>query len=230
MNQPVNLNLSNAFKAGWAGVTKNLLFFISLEVIFYALSLAPNLLDMLVPDAREDGMFLTIFFAVALASWVLQLLMSMGLIAITLRVLDGQSVALNQLFSQHKKLFIFIGASFLYGVIVFIGFLLLIIPGIYWAIKYQFYAYRIVDGDDGVFDSLRRSGELTEGVKWQLLGLSVVNMLLCLVGALFFGIGLLVAVPITMLATGYAYRQLVARVMPATATVPTAPVAVPPLT
>lgn len=222
MNQDSILSVRRALQEGWQGTIRNLWFLIGVVVIFYVLSLIPGLVDLLVPDEREDGFFWVIFLVISCGRWLLQAIMSMGSIKITLRILDGQPVEYRYLFSEYHQLLTFVAASFLYGVIVMIGFLLFIIPGIYWALKYQFFAYRIVDAGDGVFDALRKSGEITSGVKLPLLGLSLLNMAIVLLGTLLLGVGLLVAVPVTMIATASAYRQLTARVT--TAPPPAAPI------
>ncbi|MEA3324508.1 MAG: hypothetical protein U9Q37_05135 [Euryarchaeota archaeon] len=56
----------------------------------------------------------------------------------------------------------------LYGFIVVGGLILLTIPGIIWAIKFQFFDYLIVDKGLGPIDALEKSSEITRGVKWDL--------------------------------------------------------------
>ena len=57
----------------------------------------------------------------------------------------------------------FVIGSILYVIIVFVGFLLLIIPGIYLAIKYQFFAVCIFDKDVSTVEGLKMSGRITKG-------------------------------------------------------------------
>lgn len=111
---------------------------------------------------------------------------------------------------------------------VAVGFVLLIIPGIYLTIKYQFYSYRIIDTEDGVVDALRQSGELTRDVKWQLIGFGLLAVLLNVGGMLLVLVGLFVTLPVTMIAAASVYRQLSNRFMPALQSAPVAPVVIPP--
>lgn len=215
MNQGSAFTIRRALEEGWRGTTRHFWFVVGVAVIFYVLSAIPGLVEMMVPNDREDGFFWVIYVVVSLGSWLLQSIMSMGLIKIALNILAGQPVEYRQLFSEHRKLFTFVAASFLYGVIVMVGVVLFIIPGIYWALKYQFFAYYIVEANDGVFDALRKSGEITRGAILKLLAFSCLNVAIGLLGVLFFGIGLLVAMPITMIATASVYRQLSARFTPA---------------
>jgi hypothetical protein len=67
-----------------------------------------------------------------------------------------------------------VATSIIYGLLVLLGFLLLIVPGFYFACR--FFAMMpavVVEGHDSS-TSLRRSSALTDGSKWRVLGLIVV--------------------------------------------------------
>jgi hypothetical protein len=64
--------------------------------------------------------------------------------------------------------------SFLYGLIVGIGFMLLIVPGFYWACKYFAMMPAVVIEGLNSSTSQKRSATLTNGSKWRVLGLIVV--------------------------------------------------------
>lgn len=131
---------------------------------------------------------------------VLGILLSFGYYYIGLRLYSGVKVALEDLFTPVNKLWSFIAASFLYAIIVLFGLLLFIIPGVVWSIKYRFYPYIILDEDAGPLESLKRSGVITEGVKWRLFLLFIVLNLLNLLGFLFFGLGVIVTKSIELMA------------------------------
>ena len=101
-------------------------------------------------------------------------------------------------------------SSVMLGLIVIGGTLLLIIPGIIWAVKFQFYGYFIVDEQAGPVEALIKSSMITEGAKWDLFifgfCIGVINML----GALMLIVGLFATIPTTMVALAYVYRRLVA--------------------
>ncbi len=52
---------------------------------------------------------------------------------------------------------------------VAVGLMLLIVPGIYLGLKYQFYGYAIADKGIGPIDALKESDRMTEGAKQNLL-------------------------------------------------------------
>jgi len=81
-----------------------------------------------------------------------------------------------------------------YGAVVFVGFLLLIIPGVYWSLKYGQYRMLIVDKNLGIFESIKESGRITEGYKMKILvvsfalgGLMFLSMIPTIVSVILFG-------------------------------------------
>lgn len=57
----------------------------------------------------------------------------------------------------------YFAASIIYGMMVLIGLLFLVIPGIIIALKYQFYGYLIVDRHMDPIEALKGSSRLTNG-------------------------------------------------------------------
>ncbi|MCH2062230.1 MAG: hypothetical protein MK194_00750, partial [Roseibacillus sp.] len=96
----------------------------------------------------------------------------------------------------------------LYVLMVSVGLLLLIVPGIYLAIRFGQFQSAIVDRDLGVLDSLAYSSDITNNNRMSLFGLAVLNMLIVLAGAIALCIGMIFAIPIVWLAGLTAYRSL----------------------
>ncbi|EKD96462.1 MAG: hypothetical protein ACD_24C00035G0005, partial [uncultured bacterium] len=98
--------------------------------------------------------------------------------------------------------------SLLYGAIVMIGLLLLIVPGIILAVKYQYLMYLVIDEELGPLEALGKSGRITNGNKFNLFIWGLVMALVNVVGALAFFVGLFVTIPLTSIASAYIYRKL----------------------
>ena len=92
---------------------------------------------------------------------------------------------------------------------VAIGLVLLIVPGIIFAVIFGFYGWGLVDGvvDDGV-SALRHSAEITRGHRWQLFGFAIVLILFNLLGLLALVVGVLITSAVSILALAHVYRQL----------------------
>ncbi|PIY16553.1 MAG: hypothetical protein COZ15_05435, partial [Elusimicrobia bacterium CG_4_10_14_3_um_filter_49_12_50_7] len=99
-------------------------------------------------------------------------------------------------------------AGLLYGIMTFLGTLLLIVPGIILGIKFMFFSYFIVDKNAGIIESLEKSAELTKGSKTNIFLLALLLWLINAAGALCLGIGLIITMPLSMTAVAYVYRKL----------------------
>lgn len=144
----------------------------------------------------------------SLIGWFVSVLISLGLIRIALKIVDGEPVETADLFSRVDLALPYILASVIVGVMVAIGFVFLIVPGIYLAITFGFFGYNIVDKNHGIMESIEQSAAITRAQKWDLFGFGVALFFFNLAGALALGIGLLITVPVSMLALAYVYRKI----------------------
>lgn len=137
-------------------------------------------------------------------------ILQMGMQRISIKLADARKPDFKDLFTPLTwQLFInYILGTFLYGLIVAAGFLLLVVPGIIWAIKFQFVGYLIVDKGMKAMEALRKSAQMTQGVKWDLFFFGLLLFLINLAGTLVFMIGLFATIPTTMVATAFIYRKL----------------------
>jgi hypothetical protein len=86
-----------------------------------------------------------------------------------------------------------IGLGLLTVLIIIGGLILLIIPGIYWAVRLAFTHQRFVADGLGVKESIRASFADTRGRWWNVFGLAMMSLLLILAGALALVVGVFVA-------------------------------------
>lgn len=147
----------------------------------------------------------------SLVSWILGSLVAIGAIKIVLKVAAGTKTTLSEFFNLTLNQFLdYIVVSLIYFVIVAAGLLLLVVPGIIWMLKYQFAVYLVVDKKMQPLAAIKRSAEITAGHKGSLFILWLLSLVIVVIGALLFGVGLLLAAPLVMLAQAYAYRRLTA--------------------
>lgn len=149
-----------------------------------------------------------ILAVLSLALSALNLVIDIGLTKVYLKIVDRESAKLEDLFVHYKLFWKFLAGSILYGLIVVSGLFLLIVPGIIWAIKFQFYSYLIVDKNLGPIEALRQSSNMTQGKKWQILKFDLVIGLLNILGILALIVGLLITIPVTTLGFTLLYRKL----------------------
>ncbi|HJR90367.1 MAG TPA: hypothetical protein VJ782_09450 [Aeromicrobium sp.] len=98
-------------------------------------------------------------------------------------------------------------AGVLVGIATLIGFVLLVIPGLIVMFLTYFTTYAIVDEGKSAIDGIKHSVKLISDNVGDSLVLAILNILVVIAGAIALCVGLLVAIPVTIFATAYAYRS-----------------------
>lgn len=142
-------------------------------------------------------------YALTAAVFVTSVVLTMLLyIALVLAVMHPTYGA-KKVFAQSRKYFWRnLGAGLLTGIVIFAGMLLLIIPGVIFAVMFLFASHIVIYEDKGVRASMRRSKELVSGNWWNTFGKFIALMII------FLGISI-----ITQIATG-GYADMYASVIP----------------
>ena len=109
---------------------------------------------------------------------ILLLPLSIGLVNFMINFVNDKDFAINDLFNHYKNFLKVTGTLLLEGIIVCLGFILLIIPGIYLAFSYLLVPYLLIQRDDlSITDTLRLSRKTMNGHKIDafVLGLSFIG-------------------------------------------------------
>ncbi len=143
-----------------------------------------------------------------LLSIVISCAFMLGYIKNMFQTLDGEEPQFSAYGSQSRKIVTYFVASLIYIIAVSIGIILLIIPGIYLAVRLQFFMQFIVEENCGITESLKKSWQLTEGQVMPLLLLLLTMIGIALVGCILFFIGIFVAMPLIYMMQCYVFRKL----------------------
>ncbi|MGO4204283.1 hypothetical protein AB4Z09_21515 [Rhodococcus sp. TAF43] len=135
-------------------------------------------------------------------------LISAALIRGALHETDGRRPAFGSFF-EFKNVGAIIIASFLVGLMTSIGLVLLVIPGIIIAFLTWWTLEFVVDQDQDAITAIKSSFRAISSNWAPLLLLAITLFFLNILGALLFLVGLLVTVPMTIIASTYAYRVTV---------------------
>lgn len=190
---------------GWETFKKRPWFFIG---VFLVVSILSSGGRFQWSAGSETPATLALFVVAGVLFSIIQILAKMGSTRLVLKAHDDAgSTTFGDLWAPHP-FWKFVGSSVLVGVIVIIGLILLIVPGIIWALRYLFVPYLVMERKLAPFEALKESARITYGHKWQLFGLLGLIVLINILGALFLLVGLLVSVPVSSLAMVHAYRTL----------------------
>ncbi len=188
---------------GFELAKKNILFFIGIFVIVAVIFIVSESLQF--GSAAKTGV--SGYGIVNIISFLVNVVISMGLIKISLEFVDKKKPKFSDLL-YIKPFWYFLLGSLMRGVITVIGLILLIIPGIVFSIRLQFVTYLIVDKNMHPIDAIKKSWAMTKGNTWNLFFFGILLALINILGALILLVGLFVTVPLTMLATTFVYRKL----------------------
>ncbi len=144
----------------------------------------------------------------ALGVHFLSTLLLLGFTRLALQVVAGGEAGIPNLFQEGGRLLHAVVAGFLFGVAVTIGFVLLIIPGVYLIARYGFFINALVDRKCGISEAFQYSSRITTGNRLHIVLLLFLAMIVSWLGALAFGVGLLFAYPVIFFAWAVAYRWM----------------------
>lgn len=196
-----------AFQFGWDTLRDNFGFFIGLVVVVILATAIPGLIIR----KLAVGAGLALAIPLQFLNYVWSAIIGMGVVRICLKFCDKQKVELTDLFECLPLTLNYVVAKILYALLVAVGLILLIIPGCIWAIQFYLCSYLVVDKGCGPIEALKESSAITQGAKWQLAVFGGWLLLVNILGAVALLIGLMITIPITMLASVYVYRQLAAQ-------------------
>lgn len=194
---------------GWETFKKRPWFFIGAFLIVMIISgIASQLTGALNNETPIDTSRLIVGVISVIVGLAISMLIKMGNINFLLTAHDApESAQIFDLWAPHP-FWKYVFASILVGVIVIVGVILLIVPGIIWGLRYMFVPYLVMERKLDVSAALKESARMTYGHKWQLFGFVLAIAGLNILGAICLVVGLLVSIPVTSLAFVHAYRIL----------------------
>jgi uncharacterized membrane protein len=205
----VRPTIGEALSAGWEGFKGNIG---PLLVVAVAVFVVQALVTTLAPAPTEG--FNLVYILWQLVGFVLSSAIGMVWTRLSLEIVDGSDVTMSDFTEDLHLIVPYVLASLISGILISIGLVLLVVPGIILALMFYFVPYRVVDAGSGPLDALRESAQLTRGHKGWLFGFSIVLILLNLLGLLLLVVGVLVTAAVSLIATAYVYRRLQAAQTP----------------
>ncbi|OHA87213.1 MAG: hypothetical protein A3A96_02670 [Candidatus Zambryskibacteria bacterium RIFCSPLOWO2_01_FULL_39_39] len=187
-------SIKASLKYGWEKFKTNKEIAILTTLLVFAVSSLGNM------DSRS------IFWTLAVV--IFSIIIRIGYTKIFLKISDGENTKFVEIFQEYKIFWRYLGVSILCGLAVLGGLILLIIPGIIWAVRFSFAGLIVVDTNIGPIVAMKESYAITKGKFWKLLGFFVVLGLINILGVLVLIVGLLVSVPVSIFAWIYVYREL----------------------
>lgn len=203
-SHPGMVDPPKALELSWEIFKANMPILLFSHLAFAGISMAVAIPRELAAENGAEGAATFLHFIAIAVQWFL----SVGLLRVTLRVARGQEADVGMLFQGGEQFFRFAMVSLLYGIIVGLGTLAFIVPGIYLALRFWPATYFVVDKDCGVSDAFTLAGQFTEGNKMSLIYVFFLSVAVMLLGAIALCVGLIVAYPVVSMMWTIAYMMM----------------------
>jgi uncharacterized membrane protein len=194
LRRDYEVNIGKYFQKGWEALQPSFGPIVGFAIVTFLINFALAFVPIL-------GSLVSILISAPLGA---------GYTIVVLAILRRKSFTFGDFFNGlgNKYFLQLFLISLVGGLFIFLGFLLLIIPGIYLSISYTFAIQFAVDWDLGFFDALETSRKLVSK-KWiEVFVLLLVIGLMNIAGALLLGLGLLVTIPLSLCIIISAYDDI----------------------
>jgi uncharacterized membrane protein len=195
------LSIKECLRFGWETFKKRPWVFVGAGLIVFLIEIVLGL-----PEKSLDGSGAEPVYQIV--TFVASLFIQMGMLHFILRAHDSvDSVHVRDLWHP-KPFWRFLGGVLLTTLAVIAGLILLIVPGIIVSVALTFTLYLVIDRGLGPVNAMKESWRLTKGKRWKLFGFLLAILGINLLGLLAVFVGLIVTIPVTMLAMAHAFRIL----------------------
>ncbi|MFZ1323746.1 MAG: hypothetical protein WAQ57_01125 [Candidatus Saccharimonadales bacterium] len=163
------------FKPSVNAIKNNLL-------VYFVLAVLPGLVFSILlirmgKDIRTD------YLGITAAMTLIGLLLYPPLLYTYLHTAQGKQVSLGQVFQEsYKRFWPLIGTAFLTGLIIGVGFLLFIVPGIIFLRRYLLAPYYVLDRGLGISEAMAASADESKQYSGSVYGIMGLNILFVLIG------------------------------------------------
>lgn len=131
-----------------------------------------------------------------------------GIMMIAIKHSVGVKAETGELFKYYSKIWPLFVAYVLMVILILVGLILLIIPGIYLMIAYSMAMVLIVEKDMGPWEALETSRKAISKKWFNMAGMALVSAVVLILGIIALLVGLIWAIPLMVLAYAIAYRNI----------------------
>ncbi|NMW17659.1 MAG: hypothetical protein HKK66_01260 [Chlorobiaceae bacterium] len=192
LNASVTIHIQDYIRQGWEMFKEHVGEFVGFTLIIFVIS-----------AVCSKFAFAGSFIVSALAA---PLYAGFGIVAF--KLINGKSFQFADFFNGFNYLLPLFLGGLACGFLVSIGFVLLLIPGIYLAVGYMFTTFLIIDYRMEFWQAMETSRQIITRNWFAFFGFAFALFALNFFGALAFGVGLLVSIPVSACAAAIAYKEI----------------------
>ena len=213
---PGRLAIDDVFSTAWSMFKDHLglamggvwIHGIVLGIISTPTSFAQSLLQENPPEELA-GVLVAVVIGGNILSLLLGAYMNGGLMLFLLKLARGERAEIADIFRGGRYFGRMLLCTICFGIMVGLGCLACVIPGVIFALMYGVYQWVLVDRDpSGLTDALSQSKQVTDGHKLQLLVIGFAVGCINIVGVLACCVGYIFTVPFSNLIMAVAYLRM----------------------
>ena len=177
--QPGTFDIGRVLQRTFGAIGRNFPLFFGLSLV---LAGGPSLVAQFAEEADDLGVRVLVGLVGWLISVLTTLVLQAGLVHGTVADLNGRRTTLSASLAVGGRTFLpVLGISILLVLGVFVGYALLVVPGVFLMVIWIVVVPAEVIERRGVFASFGRSRDLTRGHRWRVLGLLLIYFVLWVV-------------------------------------------------
>lgn len=198
---PTQLATIPFLTAGWNLLKERFNSVLKLVGLMVVLEFIPQLIVSGIEPKGEEGIL-----TLLLQFWIM--FVSIGFLKMSIDLARGKEPALDVIWSMKDRYLPYLGGVILLSLRIMLGLFLFIIPGIIWAIQFQFVPHLIADKKMSIGDAFKTSSKMTEGKKTSLFFFVLFTSLFAMLGLVLFFFGVILTATIAGLAHILLYLYL----------------------
>ncbi len=195
--------IGSSYGNGWRQLWKYFLELFLILIIYFVISIPSSMSGWAHGAAGAFLTFLGIAYALLITNPV-----GYGLSYAYLKASRGDKLEIKDMFAAFQNYWNAVLASLLVGIIIGIGLVLVIVPGIIFACKLAFTPYLVVDKKMEVIEAIKESWRMTGGHAWKVFLIGLLAIPIAIAGAICFGVGIIIAIMWIMLALASLYHAV----------------------
>jgi GYF domain 2 len=218
LGRDYQLDIGGCIKGGWELVKKNFWPIIGVTALIVLITVGINqvfglftrpVVNAMITEHRFSPGGILIIFMTIIVSWPIYTVFMAGLFKYYLKLIRGENAGIGDAFSGFgPSIGQLILLSFVMNILMLIGYILLLIPGIYLAVAWFFSIPLVIDKQMGFWQAMELSRKMVSKHWFLMFGFLLVYGLLVMAGIIACCIGIFVTLPIGFAALMYAYETI----------------------
>lgn len=201
------------FKDAWAKLSGMKGTFWGAAVIYYLIAMAFGFLlaavfGILGMQSESGASTIIAQVVIQVVQTFVLMPIAMGLFMIALKHSVGANIQVGEIFQHFNKAVPLFIAYILMTILTIIGFILLVIPGIYLSVAFAMTMMLIVEKDMSPWEAMTVSRKAITKKWFNMFGFMIVAMIVVVIGMLALLVGLVWAAPLALLAFAMVYRDM----------------------